>query len=138
MRGLDRAEAMLLVMAHAVPRLGVDRARCAGALQGGALATDEVMRRVEAGRPFRVAYREVAQALAAGERFAPPTPAQIVARRRSTGGLGNLGLGQARSRIRRARAWQRLERRRFDRAMSRLAGSRARRPARPRARPPSK
>ena len=50
MRGLDRAEAMLAVVAHAVPRLGVDRARCAAALEGGALATDEVMRRVEAGR----------------------------------------------------------------------------------------
>jgi argininosuccinate lyase len=138
MRGLDRAEAMLLVMAHAVPRLGVDRARCAAALQGGALATDEVMRRVEAGRSFRVAYREVAQALRAGERFAPPTPAQIVARRRSTGGLGNLGLGQARARARRARAWLRRERRRFDRAMSRLAGPRVRPPARRPARPPSR
>ena len=35
----------------------------------GALATDEVMRRVEAGRPFRVAYREVAAALRRGEMF---------------------------------------------------------------------
>src|SRR4029079_12890735 len=41
MRGLDRAEAMLRVLTHAVPRLGVDRARCAAALDGGALATDE-------------------------------------------------------------------------------------------------
>jgi argininosuccinate lyase len=122
---------MLMVVAHAVPRLGVDRARCATALDGGALATDEVMRRVEAGRPFRTAYREVAAALRQGERFARPTPAQLVARRASTGGLGNLGLDLARARVRRARAWQRRERRRFDRAMSRLAGRSPRPPVRP-------
>ena len=137
MRGLERALAMLTVMAHAVPRLEVDRARCAAALAGGALATDEVMRRVEAGSPFRVAYREVAAALRNHESFEPPTPAQIVSRRRSTGGLGDLGLSAARARTRRARAWSHAERRRFDRAMTRLAGRRL--PSgRPAVRPSSK
>ena len=122
-RGLDRTAAMLAVVAHAVPLLAVDRARCAAALDGGALATDEVMRRVELGQPFRIAYREVAAALQAGERFPTPSPGRIVARRSSTGGLGNLGLGLVRSRIRRARGWQARERRRFETAMRRLAGS---------------
>jgi argininosuccinate lyase len=130
MRGLERTEAMLAVMAHAVPRLGVDRAQAAAALEGGALATDEVMRRVEAGRPFRTAYREVAAALGAGERFPAPAAAALVARRMSTGGLGNLGLGLVRGRVRRARAWHTRERRRFDRAMGRLAGTPAPRRAR--------
>ena len=31
MRGLDRLEGMLAMLAVAVPRLGVDRARCAAA-----------------------------------------------------------------------------------------------------------
>jgi argininosuccinate lyase len=123
MRGLERTRAMVGVAAHAVPRLGVDRARCAAALQGGALATDEVMRRVEAGRPFRTAYREVAAAIKHGENFPAPTPAELTARRTSTGNLGNLGLGQARARTRRAASWARRERRRFVQAMSRLAGS---------------
>ena len=122
MRGLDRTGAMLGVVAQAIPRLGVDRGRCAAALEGGALATDEVMRRVEQGRPFRLAYREVAAALAAGERFEAPTPQRIVARRTSTGGIGNLGLDLAHARLRRARAWQGRERRRFDMAMRKLAG----------------
>jgi hypothetical protein len=43
MRGLDRTEAMLAAMVEAVPRVGVDRTRCAAALAGGTLATDEVM-----------------------------------------------------------------------------------------------
>ena len=51
MRGLDRTGAMLAVMVEAVPLLDVDRERCAAALPGGTLATDEVMRRVESGNP---------------------------------------------------------------------------------------
>ena len=122
MRGLERTGAMLAVVAHAMPRLAVDRARCAEALEGGALATDEVMRRVEAGWPFRTAYREVVAALASGEQLPAPTRAKLVARRSSTGGVGNLGLGQVRERLRRAWAWQARERRRFNAAMRRLAG----------------
>lgn len=124
MRGAERTRAMLEAVAHAVPRLGVDRARCAAALQGGVLATDEVMRRVEAGRPFRTAYRDVAAAIKTGEMFPSPTPAEIAARRTSTGNLGNLGLDRARGRIRRASSWGRRESRRFDQAMRRLAGPR--------------
>jgi argininosuccinate lyase len=131
MRGLDRTGDMLAIVAHAIPKLGVDRAHAAAALDGGALATDEVMRRVEAGRPFRSAYREVAAALQAGERFDAPTAARIIARRSSTGGVGNLGLDLVRSRLRRARGWQLRERRRFDGAMRKLAG----RAPRPRRRP---
>jgi argininosuccinate lyase len=122
MRGLDRTEAMLASLAGAIPRLSVDPRRCAQALEGGALATDEVMRRVEAGAAFRTAYREVKLQLARGGRFAAPTPGQMIARRRSTGGLGDLGLPSARRRRRAADAWNRRERRRFDRAMARLAG----------------
>jgi argininosuccinate lyase len=124
MRGLERTGAVLAVLTTAMPRLEVDRARCASALAGGALATDEVMRRVEAGRPFRVAYREVAAALKNGATFGAPAAGRLIARRRSTGGLGNLGLAQARARIRKARSWERRERRRFDGAMKRLAGRR--------------
>ena len=128
MRGLDRTEAMLAALAGAIPRLKVDRGRCAEALDAGALATDEVMRRVEAGEAFRTAYREVKLELGRGGRFAAPSPARLVARRRSTGGLGDLGLPEARRRLRAAEGWNRRERRRFDRAMHALAG----RPTRPR------
>ncbi len=124
MRGLVRTGAMLVALATAVPQLGVDRARCAAALAGGALATDEVMRRVEDGCPFRDAYRDVASALRRGETFDAPSAVQIVARRRSTGGLGNLGLGLAGARLRRSRAWGARQSRRFDAAMDRLAGRR--------------
>jgi argininosuccinate lyase len=124
MRGLDRAEAILVALRDALPRLRVDRERCAAALAGGALATDEVMRRVEAGAAFRVAYREVASALRRGETFEAPPASRILARRRSTGGLGDLGLDRAAARVRRARRWGARERARFDRAIGRLRGKR--------------
>lgn len=132
-RGLDRTAEMLAMMAQAVPRLEVDRARGAAALRGGALATDEVMRRVERGRAFRLAYREVAGEIRGGREPAEPTRAEIVARRRAAGNLGNLGLPAVRARLRRARRWGARERRRFDSAIARLAGRRTpragRRPA---------
>jgi argininosuccinate lyase len=123
--GLDRTEAMLRMMALAVPALTVRRDRGLAALEGGALATDEVMRRVEEGVPFRRAYRDVAAALKRGERFPMPSPALLLARRRSTGGIGNLDLGAPRARLTALGRWSRRERAAFARAMARLAGRRA-------------
>ena len=122
-RGLDRTGEMLGMLASALPRLEVDAARGAAALAGGALATDEAMRRVEEeGMPFRRAYREVAAAVKRGETFPAPSAAALVARRRSTGGLGRLDLGAPRARLRAARHWAGAERRRFERAMAKLSG----------------
>jgi argininosuccinate lyase len=126
-RGLSRTLEMLGIMGLVLPRLGVDRAKAAAALGGGALATDEVMRRVETGVPFRRAYREVAAALQRGERFPEPKPARLIARRNSTGGIGRLELDRTWRRWRAMERWCERERNRFDRAMSRLAGPRRRR-----------
>ncbi len=121
-RGLDRTGAMLAMMAHAVPLLDVNRVKGRAALAGDALATDEVMRRVEGGEPFRLAYRAVARELKKGAEFRAPSAAEIMARRRSTGGVGNLPLGQLRARHAATRRWHVRERRRFERALARLVG----------------
>lgn len=123
MRGLARTEEMLGIVARVVPQLRVDRARSRRAIPGGVLATDEVMRRVESGVRFRAAYREVAAQLKRGETFPSPSDTTIVARRSSTGGLGNLALGSLASQARTLQAWQNRERRRFDAAMRRLEGA---------------
>nr|MBA2627002.1 hypothetical protein [Gemmatimonadales bacterium] len=123
-RGLARTGEMLGMLTVAVPALGVDAARCEAALMGGALATDEVMRRVEAGEAFRSAYRDVAAAIRRGEGFPAPRRAALIGRRRSTGGVGNLGLPEVRARARAARRWAARERTRFDTAMARLSGAR--------------
>ena len=123
-RGLGRTLELLGIMGLVVPRLAVDRARGLAALAGGALATDEVMRRVELGVPFRRAYRDVAAAIQRGERFPAPSPTRLVARRNSEGGLGRLGLEQAWRRWRASERWCERERTRFDRTMARLAGPR--------------
>jgi hypothetical protein len=77
---------------------------------------------VETGVPFRTAYRDVAAAIARGETFARPASAEILRRRISTGGLGNLGLALLGGRLARERRWARARRARFDAAMGRLAG----------------
>jgi argininosuccinate lyase len=125
-RGLESTDAMLLMMSVVVPVLEVDPRRGLEALSGGVLATDEVMRRVDAGVPFRRAYREVAAALGKGAALPALPPRAILARRRSIGGLGRLELASAWRRFDRARRWSSRELERFHRAMDRLAGKGAR------------
>src|SRR5690606_22982388 len=120
LRGIDRTGEMLAMMSAAVPRLEVDAERAAGALAGGTLATDEVMRRVEQGAPFRAAYRTVAEEARAGAAFPAPGSDELAARRKGTGNVGNLGLDQLRGRLRAARRWESAERRRFGAAIRRL------------------
>lgn len=123
-RGIGRATQMMGMLTLAVPQLEVDRERGLDALAGGALATDEVMRRVEAGVPFRRAYREVAAALKAGAEFPAPSAARLLARRQGTGGLGALDLPGVWRRWNAARKWSERERTRFHRALDRLRGPR--------------
>jgi argininosuccinate lyase len=123
-RGLGTAAEMVAMMAAVVPALEVRRDRGRAALAGGALATDEVMRRVEAGLPFRRAYREVAAEVKAGKTFAEPAARELIARRASTGAVGNLDLATPRRRLAAAKRWGDRARLRFDRAMARLAGRR--------------
>lgn len=122
MRSLERTDEMLRVVAGAIPTLQVNRLRAREALEGDILATDEVMRRVNQGERFRSAYRGVAAGVKRGERFTPPTNAELVARRRSTGGIGNPGLPVLARRSRAVARWERRERSRFDSALARLAG----------------
>jgi argininosuccinate lyase len=120
--GLDETSAIVAMMARALPMLRVDRERSRSALDAGTLSTDEVMRRVESGVPFRRAYRAVAAEIAEGRAPSRPSVAAILRRRRSTGGLGNLGLPALRRRLDRERASARPLRRRFTTALERLRG----------------
>jgi argininosuccinate lyase len=125
-RGLGRTLELFAIAGLVVPRLAVDRERARDAVRGDLLATDEVLRRVERGTPFRTAYRDVAAALRRGERLPVPSTSQLLARRRSLGGLGSLGLPAAWTRWRAVLRWLERERARFDLAMGRLAGTRRR------------
>ncbi len=124
-KGLDRTREMLAMLTRAVPQLEVNRVRAAAALAGDPLVTDEVLRRVEAGEPFRAAYRAVAAEHKEGVKFPTPSTASIVARRRSVGGIGALGLPAVRARLKARRSWSAGVRRRFEQALARLAGTRS-------------
>ncbi len=127
MRGLDRTRELLAMLTTAVPRLGVDAGRGRSRLDGDVLATDEVMRRVRDGAPFRRAYREVAAAVKRGEAMPTLSVQEIQAARMAPGNMGQLELPALRQRLRMAERWGRQERRRFDQAVTRLT---TRRPAR--------
>ncbi|MEO8295209.1 MAG: lyase family protein [Gemmatimonadota bacterium] len=122
LRALARTESILRMMGLAVPRLTVNRARSREALKGGAMSTDEVMRRVEGGARFRAAYRDVALAIKRGEKFDEAAESDLIERRQSTGGLGNLGLQRLAGTARTLGRWERGERKRFSRALEQLRG----------------
>lgn len=119
-RGTDHTRAMLSMLTLAVPSLGVDRSAAREALRNEVFATDLVMARVRDGVPFRRAYREVAAMVKRGESVPVPSAAEVLAARRSTGGLGNLPLAALRRRARSAQRWNATQRRRFETAITRL------------------
>jgi argininosuccinate lyase len=126
MGALDRTGEMLEMLARVIPAIRVNRVKAAAAIQGDLLATDEVMRRVVEGVPFRSAYRSVAQEVTRGKHFDLPARSGLTARRRSTGGLGNPGLVVLLRRGRELERWEKRERKRFVGALQRLAGGRGR------------
>jgi argininosuccinate lyase len=123
-RGLDRLTEMLGMMITAVPRLGVDRARAKEALRNESFATDEAIRLVRSGVPFRTAYRDVAARVKRGEQVPVPTAKEILATRSGPGGIGNPGFTELAGRSRLEANWNRIERRRFDRALRKLTTER--------------
>ncbi len=122
-RGLDRMREMLGMLATAIPRLGVDPDRARAALRPEVFATDEAMRRVRAGEPFRRAYRDVAAATKRGEVMPTPSTRTLLEARRSTGGMGNPGVQALRRRLRALERWNAQQRAPFDAAMARLRGT---------------
>ncbi len=125
-RGLDHCRELLAMLATAIPRLGVDEVAGMAALTGEVLATDEVMRRVRTGTPFRRAYREVAADVKRGVTMPTLTAGQLIAARRSSGGIGKLPIAALRQRLRGAARWNASRRGAFTRALARLTGARAR------------
>ena len=123
MEGIDTVHAMLVMMADAVPRLGVDAEKCAAAVSGDLLATDEVYRRVRDGAPFRTAYRQVAAEIKGGAEMPPLDADAILQTRQHLGGAGAPALSEIE--VIAARAIQLMSDRErvFTDAISRLTGT---------------
>lgn len=120
LRGLTRTREMLGMLATAVPALGVDAKRAAATMHPEVFATDEAMRRVREGRPFREAYREVAAEIKRGGALPQLTVREVLEHRESTGGLGNLGIATLKARLRTVQRSATTRRRRIDGALDRL------------------
>jgi argininosuccinate lyase len=121
-RGVDSTREMLTVLEAVVPELDVDAARGASALVNDVFATDDVMRRVRQGTPFRQAYHEVAAASARGDAFPRLSPRELAATRDSTGAMGNIPWQKLAARARAAQRWAATAQRQYQRALDRLTG----------------
>ena len=122
MEGIDTVHAMLVMVADAVPRLGVDIEQCAAGVGGDLLATDEVYRRVREGVPFRTAYREVATEIKNGEEIPSLDPDAILEARQHLGGAGAPALDELEAIAGRADEQINDRDREFSNAIARLTG----------------
>lgn len=100
MEGVDVARACLGVMRRVFPGIGVDLARARRACTPYLYATDEAIRLVRKGVPFRDAYREVASRL---DGLAAEDPVANLRGKRHVGAPGNLGIAGTRRAIARER-----------------------------------
>ncbi len=94
MEGIDTVHAMLEMMTSAIPLLGVNAERCAAAVGGDLLATDEVYRRVLGGTSFRTAYRRVAAKIKDGGDIPSLDADAILDTRQHLGGAGAPALSE--------------------------------------------
>lgn len=102
LEGLGGAVDLVAVMAPVLETLQVDAERCRAALLPATAATDEVYRRVAAGQPFRLAYREVAADPAAA---AGSEGAELWRARCHLGAPGALDLRGYRESLQQGRQW---------------------------------
>ena len=107
------------MLATAIPA-SIDVRRAREAVRGDVLATDEVMRRVRDGIPFRRAYREVAAAVRRGEPVPSLSAADIIRARSSSGAMDRLPIAGLRRQVAGERRWNSRIRGRMERAIDRL------------------
>lgn len=130
MRGLSMVREMLAASTRTMELLTVNHERLARSFSPDLLATDAVFERVKEGMSFRDAYRAVAAELAhaqggagSGGAGSPGAdPAELLARRTSTGTPGNLGIDSVLGELRARRAGVEAERARVADAVAALAG----------------
>jgi argininosuccinate lyase len=121
MRAVDLALEMLAVVSRTAGSVTANHDKLSQSFTPELLATDEVFKRVQAGMTFRDAYREVAADLGAVSAEGVD-PAQVLARRTSTGTPGNLDLQTVRTEMEARRSAVDSEQARVAAAVTALVG----------------
>jgi len=119
LHGLKTTIACVRVMNLTFRKLEVDEARLLAAFTPEVLATDEALRLVVEGVPFRDAYRRVAESL---DRLEARDPREAIAQRTHAGGPANLRLEIADAAIDQAGAFLRKHRDAFQETIKALLG----------------
>mgnify|MGYP001239197602 CR=1 FL=1 len=116
--GLDAAAATLDVLTRLVPVLQVNKTRCDAAMSDDLYAAHQAYVLVAGGQTFRDAYRQVGEAVIAGN-FAPDRAALSATH---IGGLGALGLNLAEQDLAHVAHWNATKRQSLDAVDGRLFG----------------
>lgn len=117
MRGLKATDATVKVLSLTVKKLKVNKKRCLEAFTPEVFATDEALRMVSEGVPFRDAYRKVAENIG---KLRAQDPVKNIKSKRHAGATGNLGLAKAKSRLKKARSLVSKEKKKTTNAYRRL------------------
>ena len=117
MTGVEVTHSALEVCALVMGRLKVNAQQCIDAFSKEVFATDRVLEMVKQGKPFRDAYREVAETL---DSTPMEDPAANIQKKTHIGATGNLGLDLTRERLDEQRAWSGQARRTWESAVRRL------------------
>ena len=119
MTGLEITDSALRVCSLGMGKVEVDAERCVEAFTPEVFATDRVLEMVKEGKPFRDAYRDVAQSL---DQTEMEDPRENISKKTHMGATGNLGLDLAQKRLAEERAWAKGARDLWTRAIRTLLG----------------
>jgi len=119
LQGMALVTSCVKVMDATFRKLEVDAERLVGAFTPEVFATDEALRLVVEGVPFRDAYRQVAASL---DKLGGSDPHESLAKRNHTGGPANLRLELADAALEGVREFVRAKREAFERARAALLG----------------
>lgn len=111
MQGFEVASLSLKVVNQIVSELEVDADRCIGAFSAELFATDQVLRLVEAGLPFRDAYARIARD---SQAVAMEDPVENIRAKTHLGAPGNLDLEVSCAKLSQDRRWRAAVQQKMD------------------------
>lgn len=117
MQGFETTCLSLNVLNQMIPSLEVREKQCIGAFTSEVFATDQVLKLVKEGRPFREAYSEIALH---PEAVSMENPVENILSKTHLGATGNLGLDISRKKVEEYQKWQTALQHKWERVQTDL------------------
>lgn len=118
MQGFETTCLSLKVLCQIIPQLEVQQKKCTEAFTSELFATDQILKLVKEGAPFRDAYSEIAMN---PEDVSMQNPIANILSKTHLGATGNLGLGVNRVRLREYQKWHDALQQKWQRVQAKLS-----------------